>query len=87
MFHLYVVLGVLRLAADSVAHLPVLLGPVVVPGPHRDVLYGGIWKYYFIFTIFSLIRLTGLTSGTVSSGEDRVSADDGAATTSLAVRD
>ena len=46
MFHLYVVLGVLRLAADSVAHLPVLLGPVVVPGPHRDVLYGGIWKYF-----------------------------------------
>ena len=45
MFHLYVVLGVLRLAADSVAHLPVLLGPVVVPGPHRDVLHGGIWKY------------------------------------------
>ena len=30
----------LRLAADSVAHLPVRLGPVVVPGPHRDVLGG-----------------------------------------------
>ena len=38
MLDLLVVLGVLRLAADRVAHLPVSLGPVVVPGPHCDVL-------------------------------------------------
>ena len=31
------VLGVLRLAADSVAHLPVLPPPVVVPAPHSDI--------------------------------------------------
>ena len=42
MFGLPPVLGVLRLAADSVADLSVLLGPVVVPGPHGDVLDGGI---------------------------------------------
>ena len=34
---LFVVVGVLRLAADSVAHLSVRLSPVVVPGPHRDI--------------------------------------------------
>ena len=42
MSRLLPVLGVLLLPADSVAHLPVLLGPVVVPGPHGDVLYGVI---------------------------------------------
>ena len=42
MFGLPPVLGVLRLAADRVADLSVLLGPVVVPGPHGDVLDGGI---------------------------------------------
>ena len=36
-----VVLGVLRLAADSVAHLPVLICPVVVPGPHSKTGYRG----------------------------------------------
>ena len=39
---LFVVVGVLRLAADSVAHLPVFLRPVVVPGPHSDILCGEI---------------------------------------------
>ena len=34
---LFVVVGVLRLATDSVAHLSVRLSPVVVPGPHSDV--------------------------------------------------
>ena len=79
------VLGVLRLLADSVAHLPVLLGPVVVPGPHGDVLCGVIWKYfsqYFIRHV-TLIPLTPLTSGAVSSCEDRVSGQDGAATKGL----
>ena len=33
----FVVVGVLLLAADSVAHLSVRLSPVVVPGPRRDV--------------------------------------------------
>ena len=40
MSRLLVVLGVLRLAADRVPHLPVYLGVVVVPGPHCDVLGG-----------------------------------------------
>ena len=35
-----VVAWMLRLAADSVAHLPVLLSPVVVPGPHSYI--GGL---------------------------------------------
>ena len=51
----------LRLAADSVAHLPVLLGPVVVPGPHSQTGHRP-------------------TLSTVSSREDGVSAQDGAAT-------
>ena len=42
MFRLFAVLGVLRLPADSVAHLSVFLRPVVVPGPHSDILYGEI---------------------------------------------
>ena len=41
-FNLLVVLGVLRLTADRVPHLPVFLGDVVVPGPHCDVLGGVI---------------------------------------------
>ena len=40
MSRLLVVLGVLRLAADRVPHLPVSLADVVVPGPHGDVLGG-----------------------------------------------
>ena len=42
MFGLDVVLGVLRLAADSVAHLSVFPSPVVVPGPDSDILGRGI---------------------------------------------
>ena len=35
-----VVLRVLPLATDQVAHLAVLLGPVVVPGEHRHAVHG-----------------------------------------------
>ena len=38
MSRLPVELGVLRLAADGVALLPVYRGPVVVPGPHGQTL-------------------------------------------------
>ena len=45
MFGLDVVLGVLRLAADGVAHLPVLLPPVVIPAPHGYIIGSEIsWK-------------------------------------------
>ena len=33
----FVKLGVLRLAADLIAQLAVLAGPVVVPGEHNDI--------------------------------------------------
>ena len=49
MFGLPPVLGVLRLAADRVADLSVWTGPVVVPGPHGDVLDGGICKYFSLY--------------------------------------
>ena len=39
-FGLLVVLRVLSLATDRVAHLAVLPGPVVVPGEHRNPLHG-----------------------------------------------
>ena len=39
--HQFVAVGVLYLATDSVAHLPVLLSPVVVPGPHSQA---GAWS-------------------------------------------
>ena len=37
-YPLFAVLGMLRLATDRVAHLPVHLGEVVVPGPDGEVL-------------------------------------------------
>ena len=40
-----VVVGMFRLAADSVLHLPVRLSPVVVTGPHGDVGDRGTWSY------------------------------------------
>ena len=36
----FIKLGVLRLAADRVALLAVLPGPVMVPGEHRDTDHG-----------------------------------------------
>ena len=40
-----VVVGMFRLAADSVLHLPVRLSPVVVTGPHGEAGHRGTWSY------------------------------------------
>ena len=57
--HRIVVAWMLRLAADSVVHLPVRLGPVVVPGPHSQIGHRGTWSKVCNKTVsFSLQRPT-----------------------------
>ena len=83
MFGLPPVLGVLRLAADRVADLSVVL--VQSWSRVHTVMFSAEESGNISRNISSVLPLTGLTSGTVSSREDGVPGQDGAATTCRAV--
>ena len=69
----------LHLVTNSVVHLPVILGPVVVTGPHSQIGHRGTWSNVIIKQFPSLSSVQP-TLSTVSSREDGVSVQDGAAT-------